>query len=294
MRIVSLAAVSTLALLSMGLAGCEKEAPMSSAEAQDALSESNTSSQAASLTSSSVEVGTNFTIGHAVTDAAAELKTFVLTELPCADVTVANATLTIQYGVKPGNCTFNGHTFTGTHQIQITENDQSQVIVDHTWTDLSNGIVKVNGTAHVTWDISEKYREVQHDLTWVRLSDGRTGHGTGDRKQTPLAGGLAEGIQVDGSRAWDGPAGHWDLSIQGVQMRWEDPVPQAGQYVLATPKNRSITLAFSRVDDQTIQVTLSSGDRSFKFDVKGANADVSDSASTPPAPSASAPSTPAQ
>ncbi len=56
-------------------------------------------------------------------------------------------------------------------------------------------------------------------------------------------------------------------------MRWEDPVPQAGKYVLATPKNRSITLAFSRVDDATIEVELSSGDKSFKFDVKGPSAD---------------------
>lgn len=267
-------AASCLALV---LTACPKEkdeSPMTSAEALDALNESNVSSQAAALTSSSVEISTNFTIGKAVGEAAQELRTFIGSQLPCAEITLADATLTVKYGAKPGNCTYNGHTFSGTHSITVSKNDDAQVLVDHTWTDLSNGIVKVSGTAHVTWDLDDKYREVQHDLTWTRIADGRTGHGKGDRKQTPLAGGLAEGIQVDGSRSWEGNAGKWDLAIEGVQMRWTDPVPQAGTYRLATPKNRSISLSFSRVDASTIQVTVSNGDKSFKFNVRGAAAQV--------------------
>ena len=50
-------------------------------------------------------------------------------------------------------------------------------------------------------------------------------------------------------------------------MRWRDPVPQAGTYRLATPKGRSVTLSFSRVDADTIAVTLASGDKSFTFNV---------------------------
>jgi hypothetical protein len=107
------------------------------------------------------------------------------------------------------------------------------------------------------------------------VADGRTGHGTGDVRQTPLSGGLAEGIQIDGNRTWQGPAGRWDLSIQSVQARWEDPVPQAGKYVFATPKNRTIELSFTRIDANTIECTLSSGGKSFSFDVKGVTADVS-------------------
>lgn len=267
-------AASCLALVLTACPKAKDESPMTSAEALDALNESNVSSQAAALTSSSVEISTNFTIGKAVGEAARELRTFIGSQLPCAEITLADATLTIKYGAKPGNCTYNGHTFSGTHSITVSKNDDAQVLVDHTWTDLSNGIVKVSGTAHVTWDLDDKYREVQHDLTWTRIADGRTGHGKGDRKQTPLAGGLAEGIQVDGSRSWEGNAGKWDLAIEGVQMRWTDPVPQAGTYRLATPKNRSISLSFSRVDASTIQVTVSNGDKSFKFNVRGAAAQV--------------------
>jgi hypothetical protein len=272
MRHLTIVAVSSLALL---LTACPKDkaaandTPMTQTEAHDALDESTVESQASALTTSSVEISTSFTIGKAVQDAAAEVRTFIGTQLPCADVTLADATLTVKYGAKGGNCVYKGHEFSGTHTITVMKNDDAQVLVDHTWTELSNGVVKVSGTAHVTWDLDDQYRKVQHDLTWTRISDGRTGHGTGDRTQKPLAGGVSEGIQVDGSRTWTGQAGRWDLAIEGVQMRWADPVPQAGKYRLASPKGRSLELSFSRIDADTIECTLSSGGRSFKFNVNG-------------------------
>lgn len=282
MRSTQLLAAATLALT---LTACPKDkedttpaTPMTSAEAADALDESNVSSQASALTQSTVEISTNFTIGKAVQYAAGELRTFIQTQLPCAEITLADATLTVKYGAKPGNCTYHGHSFSGSHGIHVSKNDQNQVLVDHTWTDLSNGVVKVNGAAHVTWDFSDKFRDVKYDTTWTRIRDGRTGKGTGEVKQTPLAGGLAEGIQVDGSQTWQGQAGRWDLSTQGVQMRWGDPVPQAGKYVLATPKSRSVELSFLRIDADTIEVTISSGGRSFKFNVNGTAANVTQKA----------------
>jgi hypothetical protein len=258
-------AASSLALL---LCACPKEdESLTAAEARDATEESTASTQASALTTSSIEISTSFTLGQGVRQAANEVRNFVQSQLPCADIQVQDATLTITYGAKPGNCTYRGHTFTGSHSITVSKNVDNQVIVDHTWTDLSNGKVKVNGTAHVTWDFSAKFRNVKHDLTWTRLADGRTGRGTGDRTQTPLAGGIQEGIQVDGTRSWEGKAGKWDLAIEGVQMRWQDPIPQAGTYRLATPKGKSLSLSFQRVDEDTIHVTVSNGKKSFGFDV---------------------------
>lgn len=268
MRLISIVAASTLSLL---LTACPKDkadnTPMTQGEAREALEESTVETQATALTTSSVEISTSFTIGKAVQEAAGELKTFIGTQLPCAEITLADATLTVRYGAKEGNCVYRGHKFSGTHTITVSKNEDAQVLVDHAWTKLSNGIVEVSGTAHVTWDLDDQYRKVQHDLTWTRLSDGRTGRGTGDRTQRPLAGGLTEGIQVDGSRTWTGQAGRWDLAIEGVQMRWADPVPQEGKYRLASPKGRSLELSFHRVDSDTIACTLSSGGRSFQFDV---------------------------
>ncbi|MGE3673171.1 MAG: hypothetical protein AB7K71_26085 [Polyangiaceae bacterium] len=250
------------------LPNCKKDSEgMTLAEAKQALDESQLSSQAMNLTSSSVDISTHFTIGDAVEAAAAELRTFIESQLPCADIQVSKGELDVTYGAKEGSCTYRGHTYSGNHHMTVVRNEQGNVQVDHTWTDLSDGTVEVTGSATVTWDFAEGERHVKHELTWTRLSDGKQGTGSGDRTQSVLEGGLFEGIQIDGSKEWKSDAGQWDLAIDGVQMRWVDAVPQAGAYVLRTPKGKSAKLSFQRVDTTKIQVTVSSGDRSFDFNV---------------------------
>lgn len=277
----NIARIAALSSMVVFLAGCPKQkddGPMTQAEAKAALEESTVDSQAAALTTSSVEVGTSFTIGKGVREAAAEIRDFVQSQLACAEITLVDAKLTVVYGAKPGNCTWKGHTISGTHSMTVAKTD-GLVEVDHEWKDLSNGVVKVSGSAQVTWSFDAKTRRVEHDLTWTRLRDGKTGRGTGDRTQRPLDGGVAEGIQVDGNRTWTGPAGRWDLAIEGVKMRWEDPCPEAGSYRLVSPKGRSLAVSFSRVDEDSIEVTLKNDSenatREFKFTVN-AIGDVDD------------------
>ena len=61
--------------------------------------------------------------------------------------------------------------------------------------------------------------------------------------------------------------GTWDLAIDGVEMRWADPVPQAGSYSLSTPFDKLVSMSFARVDEDTIRVTVASGQRDFAFTV---------------------------
>lgn len=270
------AVAASLALVVV-LTGCPKQdqaadGPMTQGEAREALEESQADSQASSLTQNTIEISTNFTIGQGVANAAGELRRFIETQLPCADIQLENAKLTVVYGAKPGNCTYHGHTFSGEQQITVSKDDNGDVEVDHEWTELSNGVVKVTGTAHVTWSATTKSRHAVHELTWTRIADGRTGTGTGDITQTALPEGVATGIQIDGTRTWTGKNGKWDLAVQGVQVRWVDPVPQAGSYRLASPKGRSLGLSFSRVDGDTIAVTLSNDRRSFTFNVNSLGA----------------------
>lgn len=261
-----------LLVLPFALGACPKETELTASEATESLQQSSASSQADNLAAASVDISTNFTIGGAVEQAAGELKAFFASQLPCADVSLSGATLTIDYGVNPGNCSYHGHTFSGSSSITVSKNDMNDVVVDHTWTGLSNGIVELDGTAHVTWDFSNKTRHVVHDVKWTQLASHRTGEGTGDRTQSALAGGIAEGIQVDGTRSWTGDRGTWDLSIDAVQMRWADPVPQAGTYSLSTPYGKTVSLSFSRVDSDTIKVTVSGPKHEFSFDVSKAGA----------------------
>jgi hypothetical protein len=249
------------------LTGCPKEKELTASEARQSLEEAGAASSAESLTSASVDISTNFTIGQAVETAALELKTFIQTQLPCADVTLSGATLTIEYGVNPGNCLYRGHQFSGSHSITVSRDDAGEVIVDHQWTDLSNGVVELDGTAHVTWNFDAQTRRVEHQTNWTQIASGRTGQGSGDRTQTALEGGLAEGIRVDGTRSWKGQRGEWDLAIDSVEMRWVDPVPQAGSYTLVTPFDKTVSMAFSRVDEDTIKVTVAGEKKSFSFNV---------------------------
>lgn len=237
-------------------------------EAATVLDELTISAQASALTGSSVEISTNFTIGDAAEAAADELRTFVESQLACAEVSLTGATLTVDYGANPGNCTYRGQTYAGTHSIEVVRPTAGDVLIRHTWTDFRNQTVTVTGTAEVTWSVAGGLsRRIVSDSTWTRLSDGRQGIGTADMSQTTLSGGLLEGFESDGVNTWLGEAGDWTLNTNEVEMRWVDAVPQSGRYALATPFGIDVTVSFERVASTTIQVTIDGGDASFSFDV---------------------------
>lgn len=244
--------------------GCES---LTREEAAAALEEIEVASQASALTSSSIEISTNFTIGDAAAVAATELGSFIESQMPCAAVTVAAGSVTVEYGANSGSCAYRGQQYAGTHQMTVMRNEMSEVIVEHTWTDFHNDTVSVSGTATVTWSFENPARQVDHTITWTRMSDGRTGVGSGSRVQRPLEGGLLTGFSVDGDRTWEGESGVWTLDIDEVQMRWVDAVPQSGTYTLVTPAGKMLALSFARASSTTITVTVASGMRSFDFNV---------------------------
>ncbi|MCP4680031.1 MAG: hypothetical protein GY854_31980 [Deltaproteobacteria bacterium] len=252
------------ALVFFGLLSCQA---LTAEEARQALEEVTLSSQALSLASGSVEIATDFTIGDAVEAAAEEVREFIETQLPCAEVTLTGATLSIVYGALPGDCFYNGRRYKGMHTITIVSAAVGKLEVHHEWTNLENNQVSVSGTADVTWSSADSSRHVVHELTWKELPGGETVVGGGDRTQTVLQGGLLEGIRVDGNRDWTSESGDWDLEINAVEARWIDPVPQSGSYTLDTPFNKTVEMSFSRVDEDTIEVTVGSGRQSFSFNV---------------------------
>lgn len=187
------------------------------------------------------------------------------TQLPCAEIQLADATLTVTYGAKSGNCIYKGHTFSGSHSIHVQKNDQAQVLVHHEWKGLSNGRVKLDGTADVTWDFEAKSRQVVHSVKWTRVNDGFSVTGEGYGTQTPLAGGVLEGIEVTVPLVVQqpGPVGPDHRRRPDALGR---PGAAVGSYTLLTPK-KTLSLSFERVDEDTIKVTVGNGKRSFNFDV---------------------------
>lgn len=243
-------------------------------EAESALEEVKVSSQAQALTSESIELATHFTLGDAARDAGQKLHDFIRQQLPCAlvefdaNASERSARLSIEYGKLPGSCTYRGQTLSGKHSVEIVRSEPDFVVVDHTWQGLSNGKVSVEGAATVEWNLDDPSRHVVHDMTWTRLKDGQTAVATGDRVQRPLAGGLLEGFSVAGAHQWEGPRGQWDLAIDQVEMRWVDPVPQAGSYTLDTPFNKRVNVSFERLEPSLIKVNIQGPKRSFDFNVR--------------------------
>lgn len=112
-------------------------------------------------------------------------------------------------------------------------NDAADVLVHHAWNDLSDGAISVTGETDVTWSLNNRSRRVVHDLTWTRLRDERVGEGSGDRTQTALEGGLAEGVLINGERKWRSRSGPLDadtiaVTVERGRKRFEFNVNSAG------------------------------------------------------------------
>lgn len=259
----------TFALAAALLApACFDTSALSNVEVREALDEVVAEGQAQSLENEVIEITTDFTIGGAIEDIAAHVRDLVASQIDCSTVVVAGNTVEIDLGGLNDGCEYNGHTFAG--KIALTfayEGDGTKVSVDHTYTDLTNGTVTLNGTKRVEWD--DQSRHVVHDYEWTR--DGKSAHATGDRTQTLLdpAAGLMGGIEINGDRTWTGEKGTWELAIEGVEVRWIDPVPQAGSYTLTTPKDKQVVMSFERLDEDTIEVRVVGGRRDRIFHVTG-------------------------
>ena len=209
------------------MVACNQDA-LTREEAVDALEESSIESQASALTSGPVEISTNFTIGSAVEKRCGRPAGLSRRRDPLREDHHRRRHRHHASGAAAGGtCTYKGLTYSGTSSVTVRKTDPDAQ-VDHTLTNLSNGKVKVNGTANVTWSGAEHSRHVVHELTWTRLSDNRTGTGSGDRTQTLLypSQGLAGGIRIDGNRHWSGKSGEWDLAITGVEVGCKTPAPR--------------------------------------------------------------------
>ncbi|MFO0551155.1 MAG: hypothetical protein U0271_22380 [Polyangiaceae bacterium] len=258
--------------MALALGGCPADDELTAEEAAEATQEISDASQASSIAEGTVELTTSFTLGGAAADAAEEIRAFVVSQLPCAMVERQDNTVTITYGANPGNCTFHGQTFSGSHTVTVERTDENDVLVHHTWDQLSNGRVEVSGTADVTWDLDAKSRHVVHELEWTHLESGRMGVGSGDRVQTAIDGAWVNGININGERDWTGQRGTWHLDIDDVDWRWQDPVPEDGTYSLDTPASKHVTMTFERVDESTILVLVSGPRRDYRFRVKSSGA----------------------
>lgn len=249
--------------LSLTAVGCDLGADgATAAQMRQAMDEVALTGEAQGLEDGIVEITTSFTIGAGVEAIVAEVREFAQSQAPCSTVESPEpGTLVIDFGTLDDACEYRGKTYAGVATVAFEVADDA-VLVRHTYAGITNGRVTLDGEAHVTWQ--DRSRRVETDFTFV--GENGTLEVESDRTQTPL-GGLGDGIEVVGTRDWTSASGSWALDIVDVQMRAIDPVPQAGSYSLTTPREHVLGLSFERVDDDTIEVTMTGGRRDRVFHV---------------------------
>lgn len=270
-----------VAALPLALAGCLEEG-FTWGEAQVVVDEAKLTTETQALTGdvvevTTIEVNTDFQIGQAIEDAVTAIAENVAAQIQCAIVTIDGTTVEIDFGPVDEDCAGARKHYGGVVRVTVDVIDDAHVEVHHTWEGLTNGRVTiVTGSADVSWDFDALTRTVDHEINWQIVGEeDRIVHATGHRVQSPLDTelGVFEGIEIEGERHWDTEAGDWDLDIDAVEIRWIDPVPQAGQHVITTPftdragQRKALTIDYVRVDEDTIKVTLTGPVRTFEFNV---------------------------
>lgn len=231
--------------------GCV-EREMGPVQAVGAFGEAARSNQGIQATQEPIEVSTDFTIGGAIEDAAAELRSFWQSQAPCNEVTRDGATTIIDWGELGDGCTWNGRSYAGLTEITVARTDAEELEVAHDWYGFHNEDVQVDGGAVVTWSAESMTRSVKTEHTWSRGDD------TVDVEGAHVFGVRDRGsFSLDGTRTWTTDEGTWDLTIEGVGFRLIDPAPETGVYTVTDPQGRVLDVSFDRLDEDTIEAVLS-------------------------------------
>lgn len=262
--------VSTTAGLASLLAASTACVPdvFSAAEYRAAIDATVAQGEGLAVENEILEITTSFTVGGSVSKIIEEVQAFTASQVPCATVDKPDPfSLIIDFGELGDQCEFRGRTYAGVVSVEFDVNSGS-VGVAHTYDGLTNGDLTIDGTADVSW--APGYRYVVTDFT---LEGARgTAEVSSEREQVfvdPDAG-LAGGVEISGERRWSTSTGDWLLEIDAVQWRGVDPVPQSGSYFLLNPEGKELDMSFSRVDEDTIAVTVTGGLRTRMFHVTSA------------------------
>jgi hypothetical protein len=216
-----------------------------------------------------------FDIGQSFDVAAEQLQGLLKLELPCAAVTRAGSTLSIVYDPQQvpwdaalsASCSWRGRTLAGQHSVRVMRNADNEVGVHHEFIEFRDTRLALSGSADVTWSRTSPSRRVVHSLSFRVLngeSAGATGESTGDSTQQSLD----DGVRINGLREWRSSRGAYALDMQAVEQRFADSFPQFGAYALTLPSDDALTLAFGRIDTDTIGVTVQGAQRELSFVVR--------------------------
>lgn len=252
------------------MAACINETQRGGASVESvelALRESALTAQLDALIADAADRSSRFDIGQGFESAAEQLKTQLHQGLPCAAVTREGSMLSIVYGALSAECSSHGRTLAGQHSVRVMRNADNEVGVHHEFIEFRDTRVSLSGSADVSWSRTSPSRRVVHTLAFRVLSGddmGMTGQSTGDSTQQTLD----QAIRINGLRQWQSSRGAFALDMQAIEQRFADSVPQFGAYDITLPTADTLTLAFGRIDTDTIGVTVQGAQEDMSFMVR--------------------------
>jgi hypothetical protein len=268
-------------LVSLILSGC-MDAPddttsLDAMSVNKAVGEVIDSGAEETLTRPVVEITADVTIGDRAEAAAEERRAFLASQIPCADISRSGDTVTIDFGTLQDGCTWEGQNYGGMVRFTIHTSDHAAA-VDEEWVGFTNGDIVLNGWTWTQWDDAMGPRDITHDVTWTG-SDGVEHHSSGERFRSLIdASEPGSGVRLDGDRDWtvdDGSGAplDWYMVMSGIEMRGVDPVPQAGTETVIRPDGARMTMTYTRMDEDTIRVTIVGESYVRTFDITSAGSD---------------------
>lgn len=228
-------------------------------EARAAVAEANLSAGADRATAEGIEISTQLGDGDRIEDATSLIADFWRSQAACTTVTVDGAAIVVDYGTLEDDCEFDGHTYAGVDTINVLSIDPLGMGVRHEWNQFTNGNVTLDGTANVAWIGDEETRHVSTDYVFANFVDPSIVEVRGDhvtRRIDPDVPVREGGFVLDGTRDWTSPSGDWSLDMTGLEIRPQDPAPQAGTVELTNPAGTTLTIAYERIDEDTIAATV--------------------------------------
>lgn len=229
-------------------------------EARVAVLEANVSASADRATADSIDVSTELGAGGGeIAQATGLIADFWQSQEPCSRVTVDGSEIIVDYGTLEDDCEFEGRTYAGIDTIQVLSLDPLGMAVTHDWNQFTNGNVTLDGNASVTWIGNDQTRHVETDYVFANFVDASIVEVRGDhltRRLDPELPVREGGFVLDGTRDWTSASGDWSIDMIALEIRPQDPAPQAGTVELTNPGGNTLTIAYERIDEDTIAATV--------------------------------------
>lgn len=236
----------------------------------------------------------HFHAAHSMDELIQNMADFFESQAPCSQMTRSGQTLAVDFGDLDDGCEYRGRTYGG--MMFVTDLTETDEVLDLMFVGLTDGAVTLDGSASLS--IGEDRQTLTAELDTLRDADAfdRPEHGRGHRGgsgreggehcvpegedgliaaqvaidyvYTPYDGSFDLGVQVDGSQQHEDECGLHTGTAVGLRIAGTDRVPEAGTSKMTSPEGHERQMAFERIDDTTIEITMSGerGERSVLVD----------------------------